>query len=107
MTRLTVSDQEERTQQKTSHIVEPGLANKNPALREVDLEPSAKRETGVVTPKDKTKSNTLANQKVRFITKSVVSFSSLPVSLTEDFTPKELQALKHGTKMSKDNKSAS
>ena len=30
--------------------------------------------SGVVTPKDKTKSNPLANEKVRSITKSVVSF---------------------------------
>ena len=30
--------------------------------------------SGVVTPKDKTKSNLLANLKVRCITKSVVSF---------------------------------
>ena len=45
MTRLTGSDQEERTQQKASRIVKPGLTNENPALREVDLEPSAKRGT--------------------------------------------------------------
>ena len=44
MTRLIGSDQEERTQQKTS-IVQPGPINENPVLREVDLEPSAKRET--------------------------------------------------------------
>ena len=30
--------------------------------------------SGVVTPKDKARSNTLANEKVRSITKSVVSF---------------------------------
>ena len=30
--------------------------------------------SGVVTPKDKAKLNTLANEKVRSITKSVVSF---------------------------------
>ena len=37
--------EEERTQQKTSRIVQPGLTNENPALRKVDLEPSAKRGT--------------------------------------------------------------
>ena len=45
VTRLTNYDQEERTPQKTSRIVQPGLTNENPALREVDLEPSAKRGT--------------------------------------------------------------
>ena len=30
--------------------------------------------SGIVTPKDKTKSTPLANQKVRSVTKSVVSF---------------------------------
>ena len=38
---------------------------------------------GFVTPKDKTKSNSLARQKVRILSKSVVSFYSLPVSLGE------------------------
>ena len=45
MTRLQGQDQEERTQPKTSHIVQPGLTKDNPALREVDLEHSAKRGT--------------------------------------------------------------
>ena len=63
--------------------------------------------SGVVTPKDKTKSNTLANQKVRSITKSVVRFYSFPVSLRGAFAPKELPVLKHGTKMNRGNKSAS
>ena len=36
MTRLT---------DKTGPIVQSGLTNKNPALREVDVEPSAKRGT--------------------------------------------------------------
>ena len=49
MTRLTGSDQEEGTQQKTSHIVHPGHMNENPALRKVDLEPSAKRGTDRIT----------------------------------------------------------
>ena len=40
--RLTSSDPKERTQQKTSHIIQPGVTNNNPALREVNLEPSAK-----------------------------------------------------------------
>ena len=47
--------------------------------------------SGVVTPKDKTKSNPLANQKVRSITKSVVNFSSFPVSLRGAFAPKGYQ----------------
>ena len=63
--------------------------------------------SGVVTPKDKTKSNPLANQKVSSITKSVVSFSSFPVSLRGALAPKELPGLKHGTKKNKENKSAS
>ena len=45
MTRLTGEDQEERTQQKTSRIAQSRLTNENPALREVDSEPSAKRGT--------------------------------------------------------------
>ena len=45
VTRLTGLDQEERTQQKTSHILEAGLTNKKPRLRKVDLQLSAKRET--------------------------------------------------------------
>ena len=54
--------------------------------------------SGVVTPKDKTKSNPLANQNVRSITKSVLSFYSFPVSLKGAFAPKKLSALKHGKK---------
>ena len=46
----------------------------------------------VVTPKDKTKSTTLANQKVRSITKSVVSFYSLLLLLRGPLTPEELPA---------------
>ena len=34
-----------RTQQQQSRIIQPGLTNRNPALGEVDLEPSAKRGT--------------------------------------------------------------
>ena len=45
VTRLTGLDQEERTKQKTSHILEAGLTNKNPGLRKVDLQLNAKRET--------------------------------------------------------------
>ena len=63
--------------------------------------------SGVVRPKDKTKSNPLANQKVRFITKSVVSFRLFPVSLRGTFTPKELPALEHEAKMNRGNKSVS
>ena len=63
--------------------------------------------SGVITPKDKTKSNTLANQKVRSIAKSMVSFWSFPVLLRGAFTSKELPALKHETIMNSDNKSAS
>ena len=37
--------------------------------------------SGVVTPKEKTKSNPLARQKVRTLSKSVVNFYSFPVSL--------------------------
>ena len=45
MTRLTHQDQEERTHQKTSCIVQSGLTTENTALRELHLEPSAKRGT--------------------------------------------------------------
>ena len=62
--------------------------------------------SGVVTPKDKTKSNCPANQKVRSKTESGVSFQSFQVSLRGALTPKQLPALKHGTKMNRDNKSA-
>ena len=41
---------------------------------------------GVVTPKDITKSNPLARQKVRIFSKSGVSFYSLPASLSEKVT---------------------
>ena len=37
----------------------------------------------VITPKDKTKSKSLARQKVRIFSKSVVRFKSFPVSLKE------------------------
>ena len=63
--------------------------------------------SGIVIPKDKTESNPYANQKVRSITKSAISFLSFPVSLRGAFGPKELPALKHGTKMNRGNKSAS
>ena len=36
------TNQEKRTQQKTSCIIQPGLTNENPEVREVNLEPSAK-----------------------------------------------------------------
>ena len=57
----------------------------------------------VITPKGNTKSTSLANKKFRSIIKSVVSFYSFPVSLRGAFVPKELPALKHGTKMNRDN----
>ena len=38
-------DQEETTQQKSSCIMQSELTNENPALREVDLEPTAERGT--------------------------------------------------------------
>ena len=63
--------------------------------------------SGVVTPKDKAKSNPLANQKVRSITISAVSFLSFPASLRGAFIPKVLPALKHRTKMNRGNKSTS
>ena len=63
--------------------------------------------SGVVTLKDKTKSNPLVNQKVRSITKSVVSFKSFPVSLRGPFVPLKLPALKHVTIINRGNKSAS
>ena len=62
--------------------------------------------SGVVTPKDKTKSNPLDNQKVRLITKSAVIFQSFRISLRGAFAPKELPALKHGRKINRDNKPA-
>ena len=43
--RLTFKGEEEKTQQKTSRLVQPALTNEKPELREVDLEPSAKRGT--------------------------------------------------------------
>ena len=45
MTRLTGENQEERTQQKASHIIQPGLTNEHPTYRDEDLRPSAKRVT--------------------------------------------------------------
>ena len=59
---------------------------------------------GVVKPTDKTKSNPLANQKNRLITKCVGKFLVFPRG---HFAPKELPALKHGTKRIQYNKSAS
>ena len=59
---------------------------------------------GVVTPTDKTKSNPLANQKVMLIAKCVGKFLVFPRGR---FAPKELPALKHGTKRIQYNKSAS
>lgn len=59
----------------------------------------------VVTPRDKTKSNPLANKKAKSITKSVVSYLPFIMSLRGAFTPKELPSLKHGTKLNRDNKS--
>ena len=50
--------------------------------------------SGVVTPKDKTKLNSIANKNVRFITKSVVNSQSLAVSLTGGFASKELPNIK-------------
>ena len=64
--------------------------------------------SGVVTPKDKTKSNPLARQKVRTLSKSVISFYSFPVSLSGgSFHSQRETSIKHGSKMSRDNKSAS
>ena len=40
---------------------------------------------GVVTPKDKAKSNSLARLKVRIFTKSMVSFYTFPLSYLPDF----------------------
>ena len=48
---------------------------------------------------NKTKSNPLVNQKLRCITKFVVSFYSLSMSLKGAFAPKELPTLKHGAKI--------
>ena len=45
MTRSACWNKEERPQKKTIGIIQPGLTYKYPALREVDLEPSAKRGT--------------------------------------------------------------
>ena len=45
--------------------------------------------------------------KSQVLTKSVVSFLLFPVSIREVLASKELAALKHGTKMNRDNKSAS
>ena len=56
---------------------------------------------------DETKSNPLADQKVRSITKSVLRFCTFPVSLRAAFAPKVLPALKYGVKMNMDKKLAS
>ena len=64
--------------------------------------------SGVVTPKDKTKSNLLARLKARIFSKSVVSFYSFPVSLRGGtLYSHQLPASKHGSKMNWGNKSAS
>ena len=63
--------------------------------------------SGVITPKVKTESNPLANQNVRSITKSVLSFYSFPVPLKGAFTPVKLPALKYGRITNRGNKSAS
>ena len=44
-TRLTGQDQEEKTQQKTSWIEQPGLKKRDPPLTYLDLEHSAKKGT--------------------------------------------------------------
>ena len=64
--------------------------------------------SGFVTPKEKTKSKRLAGQNVRNFSKSVVKFSSFPVSLSvgEVYTPNKLPVSKHGRKMISCNKSA-
>ena len=61
--------------------------------------------SGFVTPK--VKRTKFTNQKVRPITKSVISFQSFAVTLRRAFAPKELPALKYKTNMNRDNKSAS
>ena len=61
----------------------------------------------IATPTDQTKSNPLANQEESSITKSLVSFYSFPVSSRGVLAVKELPAFKYGTKINKDNKSAS
>ena len=49
--------------------------------------------SGIVTPKYKTRSNSLARQKVEILSKSVVSFQYFPMSLRGgSFTPKLLRA---------------
>ena len=64
--------------------------------------------SGIVTLKDKTKSDPFIKQNVRIFSKFVVSFWSFPMALRVGvFTPKGLPALKHGSKMKRDNKSAS
>ena len=61
----------------------------------------------IITPRDQTKSNPLANQEESSITKAVVSFKFFSVSSREGLAVKELPAFKYGTKINKDNKSAS
>ena len=61
----------------------------------------------IATLIDQTKSNPLANQEESSITKSLVSFYSFPVSSRGVLAVKELPAFKYGTKINKDNKSAS
>ena len=61
----------------------------------------------VVTPEEKKKSIPIARQKVR-TSKFVVSSSLSQCHYEEGvFTPKGLPASKHGSKMNRDNKSAS
>ena len=55
------------------------------------------------TPKDKTKSNPLAREKVGILSKSVVSFFPSVLKKKEFSLP----ASKCGSKMNRDNKSAS
>ena len=62
------------------------LPSQQPLLMSGDI-------SGFVTAKDKTMSNPLANQKVKSITKSVVSFQAFPVPLRGVTAPKELSAV--------------
>ena len=65
--------------------------------------------SGVVTPRDKTKSNPLARLKLRIFSISVVSFYSLSQCHYDEevYTPNEVSASKHGSKINRGNKSAS
>ena len=49
---------------------------------------------GVVTPTDKTKSNPLANQKVRLITKCVGKFVVFPIVIKRTFCSKRVTSIK-------------